>query len=89
MIILEFNRTQKFLYKVDELRAISGHMLGASRVQIPVNNLDNMHSIVENGTLEIVDPQELLGSFLLSTNDLLILELLTGTFFLAALDFLE
>nr|GEX21473.1 hypothetical protein [Tanacetum cinerariifolium] len=65
MIIPEFNRTQKFLYEVDELRAISGHMLGASGVQIPENNLDNLHSTVEDGTLEIVDPQELLGSFLI------------------------
>nr|GFD39269.1 hypothetical protein [Tanacetum cinerariifolium] len=56
MIILEFNRTQKFLYKVDELRAVSSHMLGASGVQIPENNLDNLHSTVEDGTLEIVDP---------------------------------
>nr|GEW22744.1 hypothetical protein [Tanacetum cinerariifolium] len=47
--------------QVDELRAISGHMLGASRVQIPENNLDNLHSIIEDGTLEIMDPQELLG----------------------------
>nr|GFD09414.1 hypothetical protein [Tanacetum cinerariifolium] len=89
MIIPEFNRTKKFLYKVDELRAIFGHMLGASGVQIPENNLDNLYSISEEGTLELVDPQEFLGSVLLETNDLLILGLLTGTFFLAALDFLE
>nr|GEU42016.1 hypothetical protein [Tanacetum cinerariifolium] len=59
MIILKFKRTKKFLYEVDELRAISGHMLGASGVQIPKNNLDNMHSTVEDGTFEIMDPQEL------------------------------
>nr|GEW02114.1 hypothetical protein [Tanacetum cinerariifolium] len=80
---------QKFLYEVDELRAIFGHMLGASGVQIPENNLDNLHSIIKDETLEIVDPQELLGSFLLATNDLLILDLLTGTVFLASLDFLN
>nr|GEU74715.1 hypothetical protein [Tanacetum cinerariifolium] len=41
----------------DELRAVFGHVLGASRVQIPENNLDNLHSTVEeDGTLEIVDP---------------------------------
>nr|GEY06439.1 hypothetical protein [Tanacetum cinerariifolium] len=45
----------------DELRAISGHMPGASGVQIPENNLGNPHSIIEDGTLEIMDPQELLG----------------------------
>nr|GEZ79917.1 hypothetical protein [Tanacetum cinerariifolium] len=62
MIILEFNHTQKLLYEVDELRAISCHMLGVSGVQIPENNLDNLHSIIEDGTLEIVDPQELLAN---------------------------
>nr|GFD31966.1 hypothetical protein [Tanacetum cinerariifolium] len=37
-------------------------MLGASGVQIPKNNLDNLHSTVEeDGTLESVDPQDLLG----------------------------
>nr|GFC25556.1 hypothetical protein [Tanacetum cinerariifolium] len=46
-------------------------------------------SISEEETLELVDPQEFLGSVLLATNDLLVLSLLTGTFFLAALDFLE
>nr|GEU96215.1 hypothetical protein [Tanacetum cinerariifolium] len=61
MSIPKFNRTKKFLYKIDELRAIFGHMLGASRVQIPENNLDNLHSISEEGTLELVDPQEFLG----------------------------
>nr|GEV09185.1 zinc finger, CCHC-type [Tanacetum cinerariifolium] len=40
-----------------ELRAISGHMLEAAKVQIPENNLDNLHSSrEEDGTLEIVDP---------------------------------
>nr|GEZ48761.1 hypothetical protein [Tanacetum cinerariifolium] len=55
MIIPKFNRTQKFLYEVDELRAISGYMLGASGVQIPENNLDNLHSIVEDGAIEITN----------------------------------
>nr|GEV66144.1 hypothetical protein [Tanacetum cinerariifolium] len=87
MIIPELNRTKKFLYKVNELRAISDHMLGAFGVQLPENNLDNLHSISEDGTLELMDPQELLGSILLATNDLIIIELLTGTFFLAAYRF--
>nr|GEW36637.1 retrovirus-related Pol polyprotein from transposon TNT 1-94 [Tanacetum cinerariifolium] len=56
--------SMKFLYKVDELRAIFSHMLGASEAQIPENNLDNLHLIIKDGTLEIMDPQELLGSFL-------------------------
>nr|GEW47820.1 reverse transcriptase domain-containing protein [Tanacetum cinerariifolium] len=49
----------KFLYEVDELRAVSSHMLG---FQIPENNLDNLHSTIEEDiTLEVVDPQDLLG----------------------------
>nr|GEZ00904.1 hypothetical protein [Tanacetum cinerariifolium] len=52
----------KFIYEVGELRAVSGHVLGATGVQIPENNLDNVHSIVEeDGTLKIRDPQDLLG----------------------------
>nr|GFB33719.1 protein S-acyltransferase 21-like [Tanacetum cinerariifolium] len=49
--------TQNFTDKVDELRAISSHMLGASGVQIPHDNLDNMQSLSEeDGTSETVDP---------------------------------
>nr|GFC18825.1 hypothetical protein [Tanacetum cinerariifolium] len=48
------------MYKVDELRAISGHMLRAASVQIPENNLDNLHSISKEETLKLVDPQEFL-----------------------------
>nr|GEU50768.1 retrovirus-related Pol polyprotein from transposon TNT 1-94 [Tanacetum cinerariifolium] len=43
-------------------------------VQTPENNLDNLHSLVkEGGTLETVDPQDLLGSFLSADKDLLCL----------------
>nr|GEY41756.1 hypothetical protein [Tanacetum cinerariifolium] len=60
----------------------------AFRVQIPENNLENLHSsIEEDGTLETVDPQDLLGSFLLADKNLLILVLLTGTLFLDSLGF--
>ncbi|GKE09147.1 hypothetical protein Tco_1412698, partial [Tanacetum coccineum] len=62
MIVSEFDCTQKFTNEIDELRAISGHMLGAAEVQILENNLDDMHSSrEEDGTLETVDPQDLLG----------------------------
>ncbi|GJV46338.1 hypothetical protein Tco_1430874 [Tanacetum coccineum] len=48
--------------KVDELRAVSCHMLRASGIQIPENNLDNLKlTREENGDFEIVDPQCLLG----------------------------
>nr|GEW49732.1 hypothetical protein [Tanacetum cinerariifolium] len=66
VIISEFDSTQEFVNEVGELRAISGHMLGAAGVQIPENTLDNLHSSrEEDGTLETVDPQDLLSSFLL------------------------
>ncbi|GKB73590.1 hypothetical protein Tco_0935002 [Tanacetum coccineum] len=56
--------------KVDELRAVSCHMLGASRVQIPENNLDNLKLTREgDGDFEIVDPQCLLGSKMLEGLD--------------------
>ncbi|GKF34740.1 hypothetical protein Tco_0107940, partial [Tanacetum coccineum] len=42
-----------------ELRAISGHMLRADRVQIPQDNLDDLHSSrEEDGTLETMDPRD-------------------------------
>ncbi|GJS46702.1 hypothetical protein Tco_0596823 [Tanacetum coccineum] len=51
-------------------------MLGAAGVQIPKNNLDDLHSSSEeDGTSETMDPQDLLGSFLLADIDLIILGL--------------
>ncbi|GKE56740.1 hypothetical protein Tco_1495925, partial [Tanacetum coccineum] len=42
-------------------------MLGAAGVQIPENNLDDLHSSKEeDGTSETVDPRDGLGSFLLA-----------------------
>ncbi|GJV97329.1 hypothetical protein Tco_1548906 [Tanacetum coccineum] len=61
-------------------------MLGAAGVQIPENNLDDLHSSrEEDGTSKTMDPQDLLGSFLLADTDLRTLDLLTGTL---VLDFL-
>ncbi|GJU02855.1 hypothetical protein Tco_1113193 [Tanacetum coccineum] len=49
-------------------------MLGAARVQILENNLDDLHSSrEENGTSETIDTQDLPGSFLLADIDLIIL----------------
>ncbi|GJV81357.1 hypothetical protein Tco_0133740 [Tanacetum coccineum] len=43
----------------------SGHVLRATRVQIPEDDLDNLHPLrEEDGTLVFVDPQDLLGSCL-------------------------
>ncbi|GJX81984.1 hypothetical protein Tco_0331465, partial [Tanacetum coccineum] len=65
-------------------------MLGAAGVQIPENNFDDLHSSrEEDGTLETMDPQDLLGSFLLADKDLIFLGLLTGTLVLDFLGFLE
>ncbi|GJS31694.1 hypothetical protein Tco_0492314 [Tanacetum coccineum] len=51
-------------------------MLGAAGVQILENNLDNLHSSKEeDGTLETMDPQDLLGSLLLADIDSIILGL--------------
>nr|GEV58219.1 putative glutaredoxin family protein [Tanacetum cinerariifolium] len=57
-----FGSTQKLVDEIGELKAIFGHMLGAAGVQIPKNNLNNLHSSREaDGTLETTDPQNLLG----------------------------
>ncbi|GJT64741.1 hypothetical protein Tco_1016221 [Tanacetum coccineum] len=51
-------------------------MLGAAGVQIPKNNLDDLHSSrEEDETSETMDPQDLLGSLLLANIDLIILGL--------------
>ncbi|GJV99031.1 hypothetical protein Tco_1554283 [Tanacetum coccineum] len=56
--------------EIGELRAISSHILGAARVQKPEDNLDDLHSLrEEDGTSEIIDPQDLMGSFLLADTD--------------------
>ncbi|GJT38642.1 hypothetical protein Tco_0938507 [Tanacetum coccineum] len=52
----------KFTDEIGELRAIFGHVLRATGVQIPEDDLDNLHSLREvDGTLVFVDPQDLLG----------------------------
>nr|GFB27530.1 hypothetical protein [Tanacetum cinerariifolium] len=56
MIVTKLDGTKKFIDEISELRAVSGHMLGASGVQIPQNNLDNLQSIrEEDETLETMD----------------------------------
>ncbi|GJS38906.1 hypothetical protein Tco_0563949 [Tanacetum coccineum] len=67
LIISEFDCTQEFTDEIGELRAISGHVLRATGVQIPEDDLDNLHSLREvDGILVFVDPQDLLGSCLLA-----------------------
>ncbi|GJZ59113.1 hypothetical protein Tco_0614929 [Tanacetum coccineum] len=46
--------------KIGELRTISSHVLGASRVQIPQNNLDNLRlTEEEDGAIEVLDPRDI------------------------------
>ncbi|GJW99020.1 hypothetical protein Tco_0180828 [Tanacetum coccineum] len=53
----ERNSTKKFVYKVDELRAVFGHMLGATRVQVPEDDLDHLKLVRgEDGAVETLDP---------------------------------
>ncbi|GJX99454.1 hypothetical protein Tco_0356473 [Tanacetum coccineum] len=64
-------------------------MLGASRVQIRQNNLNNLQSIrEEDGTSETVDPQDCLGSLVLEVLDSTILALLLDPIDLDAFGFL-
>nr|GEV67491.1 hypothetical protein [Tanacetum cinerariifolium] len=63
--------------EIGELRAISSHVLGASGIQIPQNNLDNLRSIEEeDGETEVLDPRDVPGSILLEIIDFTILGLL-------------
>ncbi|GKE00719.1 hypothetical protein Tco_1388702 [Tanacetum coccineum] len=67
--------------KIGELRAISGHVLGATGVQIPQNNLDNLQSIreEEDGATEVLDPRDVSGFIMLADIDFATLGLLLGT----------
>ncbi|GKF81246.1 hypothetical protein Tco_0239848, partial [Tanacetum coccineum] len=63
-------------------------MLGASGVQIPHNNLDNLQSIIEEyGTSETVDPQDCLGFLVIEVLDSKILALLLDPIDLDAFGF--
>ncbi|GKC49529.1 hypothetical protein Tco_1072274 [Tanacetum coccineum] len=50
--------TQKFSNEVDELRALPGHMLGATRVQVPEYDLYDLKlTREEDEVVETLDPQ--------------------------------
>ncbi|GKD07293.1 hypothetical protein Tco_1186978, partial [Tanacetum coccineum] len=42
----EINCTQEFTDEIGELRAISGHVLRATGIQIPEDDLDDMQSLL-------------------------------------------
>ncbi|GJY15751.1 hypothetical protein Tco_0386173 [Tanacetum coccineum] len=57
MIITKSDGTKKFFYKVDELRVISCHVPRASRVQVPKDDLDDLHwTREEDGEFKTADP---------------------------------
>ncbi|GKC24615.1 hypothetical protein Tco_1026765 [Tanacetum coccineum] len=62
--------------EIGKLRAISGHVLRASGVQIPQNNLDIMQLISEeeDGETKVSDPRDILGFILLAVIDFATLE---------------
>ncbi|GJU16363.1 hypothetical protein Tco_1144329 [Tanacetum coccineum] len=65
------------------MRSVTGHVLRATGVQIPEDDLDNLHSLREvDGTLVFVDPQDLLGSCLLADIVFITSVLLTDSVFL-------
>ncbi|GJY00552.1 ribonuclease H-like domain-containing protein [Tanacetum coccineum] len=77
LVVTKLDSTEKLVKESGELRAISGYVLGASGVQIPQNNLDNLRSIEEeDGATEVLDPRDIPGSVLLEIIDFTILGLL-------------
>nr|GFB89842.1 hypothetical protein [Tanacetum cinerariifolium] len=76
-IVTELYSTEKLVKEISELRAISSHVLGASGVQIPQDNLDNLRSTEEeDGATGVLDPQDVPGSVLLEITDFAIFGLL-------------
>ncbi|GKC08778.1 hypothetical protein Tco_1000388 [Tanacetum coccineum] len=67
--------TEKLVNEIGELRAIFSHVLGASGVQIPQNNLDNQRSTEEeeDGATGVLDPRDVPGSVLLEITNFAIL----------------
>ncbi|GJV09758.1 hypothetical protein Tco_1351299 [Tanacetum coccineum] len=66
LIITISDGSQKLAYKIDELKALSGHVLRTARVQIPEDDLYDLRwTREEDGEFETLDPQFLLGSELL------------------------
>nr|GEU30638.1 receptor-like cytosolic serine/threonine-protein kinase RBK1 [Tanacetum cinerariifolium] len=66
LIITKYDGSHKLVDKIDSLRALPGHVLGATRVQILKDDLyDLCWTRKEDGEFRTVDPQILLGSKLL------------------------
>nr|GEX16847.1 hypothetical protein [Tanacetum cinerariifolium] len=76
--------TKKLVNEIGELRAISSHVLGVSRVQIAQDDLDNLRSTEEEDEAsEVLDPQDVSGSVLLEIIDFAIFGLLLEPLVLA------
>nr|GFA56070.1 hypothetical protein [Tanacetum cinerariifolium] len=54
----ELDSTEKRVNEIGEMRAISSHVFGASGVQIPQDDLDNLISTEEkeDGATKVLDP---------------------------------
>ncbi|GJR41688.1 hypothetical protein Tco_1309791 [Tanacetum coccineum] len=77
LVVTELDSTEKLANEIGELRAISSHVLGASGVQIPQDNLDNLRSKEEeDGATKVLDPRDVPGSILLEITNFAILGLL-------------
>ncbi|GJX51945.1 hypothetical protein Tco_0280314 [Tanacetum coccineum] len=70
MIIPESDSTHEFANKVDELRALPGHVLGATSIHVLEDDLNDLKwTWEEDGVVETLDPQFLLDIFILDSED--------------------
>ncbi|GKE63224.1 hypothetical protein Tco_1513591, partial [Tanacetum coccineum] len=88
MIIPKSDGTHEFSNKVDELRVLPRHVLGAARVQVPEDDLNDLKwTWEEDGAVETLDPQSLLGFELIKILDCTFLNLLLEPILVISLSF--
>nr|GEZ47432.1 hypothetical protein [Tanacetum cinerariifolium] len=81
-----YANTEKLMNEIGELRAITSHVLRASGVQIPQNNLDNLRlTEEEDEATKVLYPRDVSGSILLEIIDFAILGLLLEPLVLGAI----
>ncbi|GJT75948.1 retrovirus-related pol polyprotein from transposon TNT 1-94 [Tanacetum coccineum] len=75
MVVTKLDSTRELVKRIGEPESDLSHVLGASGVQIPQKNLDNLRSTKEeeDGATEVFDPQDVSGSILLEITDFAIL----------------
>ncbi|GKE13359.1 hypothetical protein Tco_1416910 [Tanacetum coccineum] len=90
VIIPESDSTHEFANKVDELIALPGHVLGATSIQVLEDDLNDLKwTQEEDGVVETLDPQFLLGSELLEIIDATSFDLLLEPILIISLSFSE